>query len=163
MRWKAWALSVAGLAATIVSAQKIADPLSSSTAAHVIRVRIAHTGGFCGGGYCSSSTTVEPSFIISELTDSSDEKKWPDKKGRRSITKQEWENLRRAIDTKALASLPQRVCHLDLPCTWAVIEFSDGTKISVSYYETGPPAPIAALLRALPSDPVQFKLPARSN
>ena len=155
MRLKLWtSLSVLLLTVGIVFAQDAAPPTRPTGEARVVRVRIVHTGGMCGGfGYCTTLTTVEPSFIVLELKDSGDKKKLPDRKTRRAITKQDWENLQRVIDAKSLIALPQMVCRaaIDLPCSWVEVEFSDRTKVGVSYDDMKPPAPVAALLGKIPT------------
>ena len=160
MRLKLWtSLSILLLTVAIVFAQDAAPPTGPTGDARVVRVRIVHTGGMCGGfGYCTTLTTVEPSFIVLELKGSGDKKKLPDRKTRRAITKQDWENLQRAIDAKSLIALPQMVCRaaIDLPCSSVVVEFSDRTKVGVSYNEMNPPAPVAGLLRNIPT--IQVKL-----
>jgi hypothetical protein len=152
-------LSIGVLSAGSAVAQKAQQPASPAADARVVRVQIGHTSGMCGGNsYCSNLTTVTPSFIIAELSDAPDKKKWPDKKAKRAITKQEWGNLRRAIDTKALMDLPPEVCYatIDLPCSWVAVEFSDGTKINVLYDPTHPPAPVAAVLGKTPGVQITF-------
>lgn len=155
MRLRLWtSLSVLLLTVGIVFAQDAAPPTRPTRDARVVRVRIVHTGGRCGGfGYCATSTTVEPTFIVVELKNSGDKKNFPDRKTRRAITKQDWENLQRAVDAKSLIALPQTVCRaaIDLPCSLAAVEFSDGTKVAVFYNEMKPPAPVAALLGKIPT------------
>ena len=153
MRLKLWtSLSVLLLTVGIVFAQDAAPPTRPTGG--VVRVRIGHTEGLCGGsGYCTALTTVEPSFIVLELKDSGNKKKLPDRKTRRAITNQDWENLQRAIDAKSLIALPQMVCRadIDLPCSWVEVEFSDRTKVEVSYDDAKPPAPVATLLGKIPA------------
>ncbi len=99
-------------------------------------------------------TAVEPLFVFTESKDAPDKKKLPDRKTKRAITKQDWESLQRAIDAKALKALPQPTGSLpciDLPVSGVTVEYSDGSKISVSYDDMNPPAPIAALLHKVPS------------
>jgi hypothetical protein len=154
MRWMLWAsLSFVGLTIGTVFAQDAAPPTNHAADARVVRVRIGHTGGLCGGfGYCTGITTVEPSFIVRESMNAANKKTFPDTKAERAITKQDWENLERAIDTKSLMALPQPTCCracIDLPDSWVEVKFSSGTKISVSYDPGNPPAPIAALLHEI--------------
>lgn len=155
MRLKLWtSSSVLLLTVGIVFAQDAAPPTRPTGDTRVVRVRIVHTEGFCGGsGYCTVLTTVESSFIVLELKDSGNERKLPGRKTKRAITKQDWENLQRAIDAKSLMALPQMVCRadIDLPCSWLEVEFSDRTKIGVSYDRMNPPAPVAGLLRKIPT------------
>jgi len=105
----------------------------------------------CGGGYCASLTTIEPSIIIREEKNSSDPKRFPNKKTKYAITRREWQNIQRVVDAKSLAAVPQESCHavIDLPCSLVEVEFSDGTKIGISYNMTNAPPPIAALLKAI--------------
>jgi hypothetical protein len=148
MRWKLWtSLFVLGLTIGNVFAQDAVPPTGRAGDTRVVRVRIGHTGGMCGDfGYCTHLTTVEPSFIVLELKDAGNKKKLPDRKTKSAITKQDWENLQRAIDRKSLTAVPQTVCRaaIDLPCSWVEVEFSDRTKIGVSYDRRNPPAPVAA-------------------
>jgi hypothetical protein len=162
MRWKLWTLLfVVGLTIGSVFAQDAAPPTSHAADARVVRVRIVHTGGLCGGfGYCTHLTTVEPSFIVLELKGAPNKQKLLDRKTKRAIRKQDWENLQRAIDRKSLTALPQTICRaaIDLPCSWVEVEFSDRTKIGVSYDGMNPPAPVAALLGKIPMIQVELKL-----
>ncbi len=105
----------------------------------------------CGGGYCTSLTTIEPSIIIREEKDSSDPKRFPNKKTKYAITRKDWQNVQSMIDAKSFAAVPQEACHavIDLPCSSVDVEFSDGTKIRISYNVTNTPPPVAALLKAI--------------
>jgi len=154
MRGIGWAsFVIVGLTIGSVFAQDATRPPTLAANARLVRVRVGSTGGMCGGfGYCDNLTTVEPSFVVSQLTDAPNKKKFPDVKAKRAITKREWGNLQRAIDTKALTALPQSVCHaaIDLPCSWVEVESGDGAKITVFYDSMNPPAPVAALLRQIP-------------
>lgn len=69
MRLKLWTSSVVLLLTVgIVFAQDVAPLTRPAGDTRVVRVRIAHTEGLCGGsGYCTALTTVEPSFIVFEL------------------------------------------------------------------------------------------------
>jgi hypothetical protein len=144
-----------------VLAQDAAPSTGRAADAPAVRVRIGYVCGLCGGlGYRTSFTTVEPTFIISELKDATDKKTRPDTKTKRAITRKEWEELQRSIDAKALKALPQpatcRPC-IDLPDFWVTVEYSDGQRISVSYEPTNPPAPINALLRKVPTIQIRLK------
>ncbi len=133
----------------------------SAATADVIRVQIGYSGGLCGGAlaYCSQLTTVEPSSILSEFSNSTNTKRLPNRKVKRAIAKREWDGLVRAIDTKSLMSLTQARCHgeIDLPCSWVEVLLSDKIKIRVVYDNGKPPAPVEALLRGVPSNPVYFQ------
>jgi hypothetical protein len=75
--------------------------------AHVIRVQTGYSCGMCGGlFYHTTVTTVEPSFLVWEVKNSSNPKKLPNKKARVAITRQDWKNLLRSIDVSALRALP---------------------------------------------------------
>jgi hypothetical protein len=91
--------------------------------------------------------------------DAPDKKHFPDRKTKRAVSKQDWKNLQSAIDRKSLTALPQTVCRaaIDLPCSWVEVEFSDRTKIAVSYDRMNPPAPVAALLGKIPTIQVRLK------
>lgn len=116
----------------------------------------------CGGeGYCTSLTTVEPSFIIWELKDSSDPKKLPDRKQQRALKKREWNELIAAIDLAALATVPSEKCYsyIDLPCSDIEIDFADGKKLTIGYDWSNVPPPLAAVLKKIPSDPMPMTIP----
>lgn len=115
----------------------------------VVRVQIGYICGWCGGlAYRTDLTTVERGFVRRELMDSTDEKNLPNRKEKRDITRREWEALVRSIDAKALKAVPRekgcRPC-IDQPESWTVIEYSDGSQISVHYAPGGEPAPVKAL------------------
>src|SRR5690349_14409299 len=126
MRRSSWvSFVIVGLTIGSVFAQDATRPTILAASARLLRVRIGHSGGMCGGfGYCTERTTVDRSFVVRELKDAPDNKKFPDVKARRATTKREWENLQRAIDTKSLTTAPQTVCqaHIDLPCSWVEVE-----------------------------------------
>ena len=60
---------------------------------------------------------------------------------------------------EALTAVPQTVCQaaIDLPCSWVEVEFSDETKIGVSYDAQNTPARVATLLRQVPTLRMVFK------
>jgi hypothetical protein len=133
---------------TSAFAQTPTSPVSPTANAHVIRVRMGYSCGMCGGlSYHSSSTTVEPSFLIWRGMYSSNPKKLPNQKTRVAITRQDWKNMLRSIDASALRALPQRGCRscIDLPESWLVVEYSDGSKIAVNYGPTDIPKPVSAI------------------
>jgi len=157
MRLKHGALCIAALATGSVLAQQTSPP--AVTSARVILVKIWHTGGLCGGsGYCDSSTTIKPQLIISDLTDSPNPKKFPNRRAKRAITKREWDNLQRTIDSQSLKRLPEERCYAatDLPCSGVKIQFSDSSEINVIYDGLHPPAPISELLKHIPNNPIYF-------
>ncbi len=135
---------------TSALAQTPVPPAGPAATAHVVRVRTGDSCGMCGGGlfYHTTTTTVEPSVLVWEGANSSNPKKLPNKKTRIAITKQDWKNLLRSIDARALLAVPQaggcRSCR-DLPESWVVIEYSDGSKIGVNYGPTDIPKAVAAI------------------
>ena len=152
-RWWLWFLLAFGLAAARVFAQDVVPSLPHASDVRVIRVRVVHTGGLCGGdGYCTVITSIDPSLIIWESKDSGDKQKFPDRKTKRAITKKDWENLLRAIDKESLKAIPQPTdcgpCR-DLPDSSVEVDYSDGTRISVSYAPGSPPTPVATLLHQI--------------
>lgn len=133
---------------TSAFAQTPASPASPAANAHVVRVRMGYSCGMCGGlSYHSSSTTVEPSFLIWQGMYSSNPRKLPNQKTRVAITRRDWKNMLRSIDANALRALPQRGCRscIDLPESWLVVEYSDGSKIGVIYGPTDIPKPVSAI------------------
>jgi hypothetical protein len=163
MRTSVWvSFVIVSLTIGSVFAQDATGPTIPAANARLVRVRIGHSGGMCGGfGYCTELTTVDRSFVVRELKDAPNKKKFPDVKAKRATTKREWENLQRAIDTKSLTTAPQTVCQaiIDLPCSWVEVEFRDGTKIGIFYGSTNPPAPVTALLQKIPSVAITLPVP----
>jgi hypothetical protein len=157
MQLKHGALCIAALPTVSVFAQETNSP--AVTNARVISVKIWHIGGLCGGsGYCDSSTMIKPSFIMSELTDSPNPKKFPNRRVKRSITKGEWGKLQRAIDSKSLKSLPAEHCDatIDVPCSGVKIQFSDSSEVNVIYDGMYPPVRISELLKQIPNNPISL-------
>ena len=133
---------------TSVLAQTPTPPASPAASVHVIRVQTGDSCGMCGGlFYHTTITTVEPSFLVWEGKYSSNPKKLPNKKTKVAITTQDWKNLLRSIDVIALRALPARGCGscIDRPESWFAVEYSDGSKIAVTYGPTDIPKPVAAI------------------
>jgi len=132
-----------------IFAQSAAPAPHSSDEAQVVRVQMGYICGWCGGlAYRTDLITVERGFVGRELMDSTDEKKLPNRREKRGITKREWATLLRSIDVKALRALPQdRACRpcIDLPDSWVAVEYSDGSQISVHYWPGSEPVPVKAL------------------
>lgn len=155
MRW--FGLCFFVMAVTLSAFAQRADTASGLSAeARVVRLEMGHVCGLCGGpGYRTSLTTVERSFVLREMMDSGDLKKYPNRKERHAITKREWEALLQSIDINALKAVPQdgscRPC-IDLPDSWVVVEYSDGSKIPVHYDPTSEPAAVKGL--KLPDFPI---------
>jgi len=132
-----------------VFAQSAASTAHPSGEARVVRVQIGYICGWCGGlAYRTDLTTVGRRFVRRGLLDSTNTKKLPNRREQRAITRREWETLVRSIDANALKAVPQekgcRPC-VDQPESWAVIEYSDGSKISVNYAPMSEPAPVKAM------------------
>lgn len=139
------------MAATNLFGPAPAGAHDGSGEARVVRVQMGHVCGWCGGpGYRTDLTTVERSFILREMADAGNPKKFPKRKQRRAISKREWESLVRSIDVRALKAVPQdgtcRPC-IDQPDSWVEIEYSDGSKLSVHYdwFPGKAPPPVKAL------------------
>lgn len=155
-----WWLIFVGLAVGLAFTQQASPPPNSAPPAHVVRISRGSTSGMSGGG---EKLVIEPAFIRWDRDPSSD---WqsrgiPAEKRTCKITRREWETLRNSIDAKMLAAFTGiKTCRpcIDLPETWAAIEFSDGTKKAVDYDFSHPPPEIAALLREI--EPIAAKCPS---
>jgi len=157
MRWLGACFLFVLMTGSVFSQSAAATPRQSGEA-RVVRVRMGHTCGWCGGlTYRTDLTTVERAFVLREMKDSTDKMKLPNRRQKRAITRQEWETLLRSIDAKALKAVPQepgcRTC-VDQAESWVVVEYSDGSKISVNYAPTSEPAPVRAL--KFPNLPIVF-------
>ena len=124
----------------------------------VIRVRVVYTAAGTGGeGYQTSLTTVEPTFVVSELKDSPYPKKWPNRKQRRSLRKGEWKKLERAIDLKVLVAVPSQTCYgfIDVydSCSTIEIDLADGKQMRIVFDDRKVPGPIGAVLKNIPNTP----------
>jgi hypothetical protein len=79
MEMRSWfwtSLLAFGLTVGRVFAQDAVRPAPSASDVRVVRVRVVHTVGMCGGyGHCTAMTTISPSFIIRESKDSGDKQK----------------------------------------------------------------------------------------
>ena len=142
---------VVGLAIGSVFAQQAAPPPNSSPDAHIVRVRTGESAGWCVG-YCDHQTTIHPGSIVTVSRSFSEKRKYPEMKMKSAITKQDWEDLQHFIDAKVLAAFTGPIgcpgC-VDQPVEWAEVQFSDGTKKSVSYNVGNAPPAIAALLQKI--------------
>jgi hypothetical protein len=147
MRWLGLGLGLLVWIGT-AAGQNAADVTTQSGKARVVRVQTISGGGMGCYMYCTSMTTVDSSSVVEELLDSPDKKKYPNRKEKRAITKREWSDLVHSIDAKAVRAVPQEggcgPC-IDLPESFLTIEYSDGSKISVSYPPGTAPAPVRAL------------------
>jgi TonB family protein len=147
-----------------VCAQQTAAPPKPATAPLIIRVARGSSGGMSGGG---DSTVIKPRSVHSERYPYDwNIKGYPDERRTCTITNQDWEGLRTSIDEKVLIALTGRTdCRacVDLPDSWAEVDFSDGTKKFISLGVSNRPSAIADLLRKIdviagkcPSETVMF-------
>src|SRR5512140_1191070 len=73
-----------------VFARDAIRPARPAAGARVISVRLVNTGGMCGGdGYCTQITTIDRSFVLLELKDAPNKKKFPNSKIKRGITERQ--------------------------------------------------------------------------
>ena len=149
MRRKLWlSFLVAGLMAGTLSAQQAPQP-DPSPDAHLVRIRTGSYAGMCIG-YCDSETIIEPGSMRSVSRSFSGKRKYPEMKMKRSITKSDWDDLQHFLDAKVLGAFIGRIgcpgC-ADEMVEWVEVEFSDGTKKSVSYNEGSAPPLVAELLQ----------------
>lgn len=143
MGWKFWAVFfVVASAMDCVNGQQ--GPAQNPSAhAYIVRVRTGSYVGRCVG-YCDHETAIEAGSIRTLRRSWSDKKKYPDVTVQGRITKRDWEDLQHSINATVLAAFIGRIgcpgC-ADEPVEWAEVQFSDGTKKSVSYnVGNGPPA-----------------------
>jgi hypothetical protein len=138
--------------AGIVLAQQTEPPKSPSPGAQIVQVRIGEDCGRCGGKYYASEISFEPALMVSIHRSRGDKKDNPDTKTEYKITKQEWEELQHLIDARVLAGFRGRIgcpgC-ADEGMEWAEVEFSDGTKKSVSYSTGKAPTAIEEMLKKI--------------
>jgi TonB family protein len=137
--------------AACISLGQQAAPAPAGSTPQIVRIARGSSSGLSGAG---ETFTVEPGSIHWEREPSSDweEKGVPAEKRTCKITQHDWDGLRNSIDPKTIAALTGiKGCPacVDQPETWAALDFSDGTKKSVLYDWSHPPAEIAALLRAI--------------
>jgi len=151
VRSKLWlSFFVAGLMAGTLWAQQATQP-DASPEAHLVRIRTGSYAGMCIG-YCDSETIIGPGSIRTVSRSFSEKRKYPEMKMKSAIAKKDWDDLQHFLDAKGLAAFRGRIgcpgC-VDEMVEWVEVEFSDGTKKSVSYNEGSAPPPIAALLERI--------------
>jgi hypothetical protein len=81
-----------------------------------------------------------------------DKKKYPELRTKRKITKEDWDELQRAIDPVGLFALPDRIASpgsADELVEWIEVEFSDGSKKSVAYNQGSTPQAIAKAMQKI--------------
>ncbi|HKI26757.1 MAG TPA: energy transducer TonB [Candidatus Sulfotelmatobacter sp.] len=153
-----WALVVTLFMAVRVLAQQ-AVPQTSTSPPQIVRVARGSSGGGSG-----DSMVIELGMIRWHRTPAPD---WmlkgvPEEGRTCRISKQDWEGLRRFVETKALAVFTElKGCPacVDQPDTWAGVEFSDGTRKGVRYGFSQPPPEIAVLLKKM--NAIQEKCPSQ--
>jgi hypothetical protein len=103
-------------------------------------------------GWCDSETIIEPGSIRRISRSFSEKKKYPKMESKYPIARKDWDELQRSIDAGVLAGFVGRIgcpgC-ADEQVQWAEVEFSDGTKKSVSYNSGSVPPLIASLLERI--------------
>jgi len=121
----------------------------SSTISDIVRVRTGHI--------CGWRTTYNESEVIleGEWMTTVSRSGTSDNSGvtmRYKVKKEDWEEFRRSIDARVLAALTGGLdcpgC-ADQPVEWVEVQFSDGTKRSVSYNAGSVSEPIADLLQKI--------------
>ena len=149
LRSKFWlSFFIAGLMVGAVSAKQ-APRSDSPSIARVVRIRTGSYAGMCIG-WCASETIIEHGSIRRFSRAFSEKKKYAEMKTKYAITKREWDDLQNAIDANVLAAFTGRIgcpgC-ADEMVEWVEVEFSDGTKKSLSYNEGNEPQPITTLMQ----------------
>ena len=146
------------LLSSVALAQQSAPQPHPAPDAHILRVRIRFSSGRCQG-YCDSSTTVEQGWKRTISRSLSDRKHYPDMKSEWRISKEDWDDLLRFLDAKVLALFNGPIgcpgC-ADQPVQSAEVEYTDGTKLTVSFNQGEAPPEIAALfskIQAISAEP----------
>src|SRR5215469_1680631 len=118
-------------------------------AAHleVVRVRIGSSCAWCSEGYNDNETVVEPQRIVNINRAYSKKKKYPDLISKDKITKREWKDVQDLIETRVLVVFAEprtSSCPgcADEPTAWTELQFSDGSKKSVTFNRGEEPAAI---------------------
>ncbi len=148
MQGKFWtSLFVAGLTIGSALAQQTPPP-SAFPNAHIVRIRTGSYAGLCVDYCVDSETTIKSGSIVTVSRSFSEKRKYPDMKLKRKITREDWEDLQHSIDATVLAAFIGRIgcpgCADEL-VEWVEVQFSDGTKKSVSYNQGNAPPAIAEL------------------
>jgi hypothetical protein len=139
--------------------------------AHIARIQYGSGAGMCMG-YCYTATIIQSGMVRSvSRTNASleghQDKEHPDMKSQWKITAQDWERAKAAVDTGSLFSLPDKIgcpgC-VDEPVDWITVDYSDGTKKTVTCNAGGPPTEIANKVKAaLPRIPSKGLGPFQVN
>ncbi len=131
-----------------VASAQTAPPAASHSKPRVVRINIGSSCGWCGGdGYRSTFTTITPRFVQQAMANAGDSRNFPDHVEKFPITKQQWNNLVKSIDARALRAIPQYKGPRppDLPSAFCVVEYSDRSMISLHYSPGGELDPVRAM------------------
>ena len=143
---------IIGLTTGTILAQQAAQRPNPAPNVRIMRVRTGTSCGWCTGNYDENETTIEAGAMVRLSRSSSDRKAYPDIETKYRITKRDWADLQRLIDSRMLAAFTdQHGCPgcADEPVVWVEVQFSDGTKKSVAYNQGETASPIPALLQKI--------------
>lgn len=136
--------------------QQSPPPKRPGAEAHIVRIEYGSSSGMCIG-YCHSETTIQAGMVRSvsrtnfSLSGYRD-KEHPDMNSKGKITAEQWERAKAAVDTESLFALPDRIgcpgC-VDEPVDWIAVEYSDGTKKSVTCNSGGPATDMADKIKTV--------------
>jgi hypothetical protein len=82
-------------------AQQTMPPPKPASDVHIVQIRLGAYAGFSSDGYSAMETTIQSKSIRS-VQRAPDKKKYPDLRTKRKITKEDWDELRHAIDPAGL-------------------------------------------------------------
>jgi hypothetical protein len=103
-------------------------------------------------GWCDNETSIDSRSIVEISKSPGDPKRHPEQKMTTSITKQDWIDVQNSVDATVLSAMNARVgcpgC-VDEQVQWVEVEFSDGTKKGIAYYQGTGPRAIADFLTKL--------------
>jgi hypothetical protein len=155
VRYVPLAATILAAFGTLAQAQAPAPPHRPAPDAYIVRIEYGSSSGMCTG-YCQQETIVTPQAVRTlsrtNLAFSGyRDRRHPDLKSRQKITAEQWQRAQAAISTDSLFSLPETIgcpgC-VDEPVDWIAVEYSDGTKKSVTCNMGGPATDIADKVRA---------------
>jgi hypothetical protein len=123
------------LLAGLMSGTMFAQSQSHSPGAQIIRVRAITGAGMCIG-YCIEELTIQKGRSRLLERPNEENRKYPDLKAKRKLTKQEWHELERSVDPEAKAAMVGPIgcpgC-VDQVMVAIEIQFKDGSKKSLTY------------------------------
>ena len=132
-----------------LSGQREDSHAESSTISEIVRVRTGHICGWCTT-YSETEVILEGEWMTT--VSRSDTSNNSGVTVKYKVKKEDWQELRRSIDARVLAASSGALgcpgC-ADQPVEWLEVQFSDGTKRSVSYNAGDAAAPISALLQRI--------------